>query len=71
MSDAWAYTLIAVIGDFYRFSTYKEFKKYLGVSAENKQSGTSVKGIRQTFSCVRDTRRVMFQMALNLITSSL
>ncbi|CAM5789536.1 IS110 family transposase [Brevibacillus borstelensis] len=67
MSDNWACTLIAVIGDIHRFSTYKEFKKYLGVSAENKQSGTSVKGTRQTFSGVRDTRRVMFQMALILI----
>ncbi|MFI8711412.1 transposase [Brevibacillus brevis] len=67
MSDGWACTLIAVIGDIHRFSTYKEFKKYLGVSAENKQSGTSVKGSRQTFNGVRDTRRVMFQMALILI----
>ncbi|MEJ8548860.1 transposase, partial [Brevibacillus borstelensis] len=67
MSDGWACTLIAVIGDIQRFSTYKEFKKYLGVSAENKQSGTSVKGTRQTFSGVRDTRRILFQMALILI----
>jgi transposase len=67
MSDGWACTLIAVIGDIQRFSTYKEFKKYLGVSAENRQSGTSVKGTRQTFSGVRDSRRIMFQMALILI----
>ncbi|USG68151.1 IS110 family transposase [Brevibacillus ruminantium] len=67
MSDGWACTLIAIIGDIQRFSTYKEFKKYLGVSAENKQSGTSVKGTHQTFSGVRDTRRILFQMALILI----
>ncbi|CCF17015.1 transposase IS116/IS110/IS902 family protein [Brevibacillus laterosporus GI-9] len=67
MSDGWACTFIAVIGDIQRFSTYKEFKKYLGVSAENKQSGTSVKGTRQTFSGVRDTRRILFQMSLVLI----
>nr|WP_312109931.1 IS110 family transposase [Brevibacillus reuszeri] len=67
MSDGWACTLIGVIGDIERFSTFKEFKKYLGVSAENKQSGTSVKGTQQTNSCVRDSRRVLFQMALVLI----
>ncbi|MED4583639.1 IS110 family transposase [Brevibacillus choshinensis] len=67
MSNMWACTLIAVIGDIQRFGTYKEFKKYLGVSAENKQSGTSVKGTRQTFSGVRDTRRILFQMAIILI----
>ncbi|WP_371811724.1 transposase [Brevibacillus sp. HB1.3] len=59
--------MIGVIGDIERFSTYKEFKKYLGVSAENKQSGTSVKGTHQTNSRVRDSRRV-FQMALLLIS---
>lgn len=68
MGDGWACTLIGVIGDIERFSTYKEFKKYLGVSAENKQSGTSVKGTHQTNSGVRDSRRVLFQMALVLIS---
>lgn len=68
MSDGWACTLIGTIGDVNRFNTYKEFKKYLGVSAENKQSGTSVKGTHQTFSGVRDTRRVLFQMSLTLIS---
>ncbi|WP_255256248.1 transposase, partial [Bacillus pseudomycoides] len=67
MSDNWACTLIGAIGDVERFNTYKEFKKYLGVSAENKQSGTSVKGTRMTFSGVRDARRVLFQMAMIII----
>ncbi|TJZ99501.1 IS110 family transposase [Bacillus thuringiensis] len=67
MSDNWACTLIGAIGDIERFNTYKEFKKYLGVSAENKQSGTSVKGTRMTFSGVRDARRVLFQMAMIII----
>ncbi|GAB6254019.1 IS110 family transposase [Bacillus cereus] len=67
MSDNWACTLIGAIGDVERFSTYKEFKKYLGVSAENKQSGTSVKGTRMTFSGVRDARRVLYQMAMVMI----
>lgn len=70
MSNGWACTLIGVIGDIERFSTFKEFKKYLGVSAENKQSGTSVKGTHQTNSGVRDSRRVLFQMALVLITQT-
>lgn len=68
MSNGWACTLIGTIGDAERFSTYKEFKKYLGVSAENKQSGTSVKGTHQTFSGARDTRRILFQMSLTLIS---
>jgi hypothetical protein len=46
-----------------------QVKKYMGVSAENRQSGTSVKGTRQTHSGVRDTRRVLFQMALVVIAN--
>lgn len=69
MSDNWACSLIGAIGDVERFSTYKEFKKYLGVSAENKQSGTSVKGTRMTYSGVRDARRVLFQMALVILAT--
>nr|WP_312115873.1 transposase [Brevibacillus reuszeri] len=68
MGDGWACTLVGVIGDIERFSTYKEFKKYLGVSAENRQSRASVKGTHQTNSGVRDSRRVLFQMALVLIS---
>lgn len=67
MSHNWACTLIGAIGDVERFSTYKEFKKYLDVSAENKQSGTSVKGTRMTFNGVRDARHVLFQMAMIII----
>jgi len=37
-----ACTLIGAIGDVERFSNYLEFKKYLGVAAENKTSGISV-----------------------------
>ncbi|MFP3126634.1 IS110 family transposase [Ectobacillus funiculus] len=59
------------IGDVERFSTYKGFKKYLGVSAENKQSGTSVKGTRMTFSGVRDARRALHQMAMIIIAVNL
>ncbi|MFC8689423.1 transposase [Brevibacillus porteri] len=45
-----------------------EFKKYLGVTAENKTSGTSVAKTRQTYECVRDTRRILFLMILVLIS---
>ncbi|MEK5176761.1 IS110 family transposase [Heyndrickxia sp. FSL W8-0496] len=64
ISENLACTLIGVIGDINRFNTYKEFKKYLGVSAENTQSGTSVNGTKQTNSGVRDARRVLYQLAL-------
>lgn len=69
VSENIACTLIGVIGDIERFNTYKEFKKYLGASAENKQSGTSVSGTRQTFSGVRDARRVLYQIAFIVIAS--
>ncbi|MBT2659325.1 IS110 family transposase [Bacillus sp. ISL-18] len=69
ISENIACTLIGVIGDIERFSTYKEFKKYLGVSAENKQSGTSVTGTRQTYSGVRDARRVLYQIALIVLAN--
>ncbi|MFC3783102.1 transposase [Bacillus chungangensis] len=46
VSENIACTLIGVIGDIDRFNTYKEFKKYLGVSAENSQSGTSVRSAK-------------------------
>jgi len=69
VSENIACTLIGVIGDVERFSTYKEFKKYLGVSAENKQSGTSVTGTRQTYSGVRDARRVLYQIALIILAN--
>ncbi|WMT40477.1 transposase [Paenibacillus sp. D2_2] len=63
-----ACTFIGAIGDVERFSTYLEFKKYLGVAAENKISGTSVFKSRQTYEGVRDTRRVLFLMTLLLIS---
>ncbi|WP_100404290.1 IS110 family transposase [Bacillus solitudinis] len=69
VSENIACTLIGVIGDIERFNTYKEFKKYLGVSAENTQSGTSVSGTRQTNSGVRDARRVLYQIALIILAS--
>lgn len=69
VSENIACTLIGVIGDIERFNTYKEFKKYLGVSAENTQSGTSVSGTRQTNSGVRDARRVLYQIALIILAN--
>lgn len=68
MSNTWACTLIGVIGDIERFDTYKQFKRYLGFSAENSQSGISVHKTRLSFDGVRDTRRVLFQMALVLLS---
>lgn len=69
ISENIACTLIGVIGDIERFNTYKEFKKYLGVSSENKQSGTSVTGTRQTYSGVRDARRVLYQISLIILAN--
>ena len=56
VSENIACTLIGVIGDKDRFNTYKEFKKYLGVSAENSQSGTSVRSAKKTYRGVQDAR---------------
>ncbi|WP_103108501.1 IS110 family transposase [Brevibacillus reuszeri] len=67
MSDVMACTLIGAIGDVERFSTYLEFKKYLGVSAESKTSGTSVSKTRMTYEGIRDTRRILFLMSLLLL----
>ena len=69
VSENIACTLIGVIGDIERFNTYKEFKKYLGVSAENTQSGTSVKGTKQTNGGVRDARRVLYQISLIILAN--
>ncbi|MEE4562582.1 MULTISPECIES: transposase [Paenibacillus] len=71
MSESMACTFIGAIGDIERFSTYLEPKKYLGVAAENKISGTSVFKSRQTYEGVRDTRRVLFLMTLLLISSKI
>lgn len=46
--------LIGAIGEVERLSNYSEFKKHLGVSAENKTSGTSVAKIRKTYEGVRE-----------------
>ncbi|MBK5424589.1 transposase [Bacillus sp. TH30] len=69
VSENIACTLIGVIGDVDRFNTYKEFKKYLGVSAENSQSGTSVRSTKQTYSGVRDARRVLYQMSMMMLAN--
>ncbi len=69
VSENIACTLIGVIGDIDRFNTYKEFKKYLGVSAENSQSGTSVRSAKQTYSGVRDARRVLYQMSMMMLAN--
>lgn len=63
----WACTLIGVIGDINRFPTYKKFKRYLGFTPQNKESGISVKSSHLCFNGVRHTRRVLFQMALSSI----
>lgn len=68
MSDTWACTLIGVIGDVERFGSFRQFKKYLGFSAENAKSGISVDRTRLTYDGVRDTRRVLFQMAMTLLS---
>jgi hypothetical protein len=68
MSDIWALTLIGVIGDVQRFQSCRKLKKFLGFSAEGSQSGTSLDKTRMSYSGVRDSRRVLFQMALVLIS---
>lgn len=69
MGNIWASTLIGVIGDVHRFSNFRQFKKYLGVSAENAKSGISIHKTRMTYEGVRDARRVLFQMSLVHISS--
>jgi transposase len=68
MSSVWAATLIGVIGDIDRFTNYKQFKRYCGFTAENKQSGISVKGSHLSYQGTRQSRRVLFQMVLTLLT---
>ncbi len=69
MGNIWASTLIGVIGDVHRFNNFRQFKKYLGVSAENAKSGISIHKTRMTNEGVRDARRVLFQMSLVHISS--
>lgn len=68
MSDNWAATLIGVIGDVERFPSYREFKCYLGFTPTGKSSGTSVDKKSLSYDGVRDTRRVLFQMTLVLLS---
>jgi transposase len=68
MSYTWACTIIGSIGDVDRFSNYKQFKRYVGFSSENKKSGTSVHSTRLSYSGVRETRRVLFQMVMTMLT---
>jgi transposase len=67
MSYTWACALIGTIGDINRFSTYKQFKKYVGFTAENRESGISVRGTHLSFQGVRDTRRVLFQITFTMM----
>lgn len=67
MSYTWACTLIGSIGDVNRFSNYKQFKKYMGFIAENKNSGISIHSTHLTFQGVRETRRVLFQMCFTMM----
>lgn len=69
MGNIWASTLIGVIGDVHRFSNVRQFKKYMGVSAENVKSGISINKTRMTYEGVRESRRVLFQMSLVHISS--
>lgn len=64
----WACTLIGVIGNVNRFSNYKQFKKYVGFTAEGKTSGVSVRASRMSYHGARPTRRVLFQMTMFLIS---
>lgn len=68
VSNIWACTLIGVIGNIDRFGNEHQFRKYLGFSAQNAQSGTSLHTTRLSYDGVRDSRRVLFQMALVLNT---
>ncbi len=45
---------------------HKEFKKYFGVSAENSQSGTSVRLTKQTYSGIRACQ-VLYQMSMVML----
>ncbi|MBP2639662.1 MAG: transposase family protein [Firmicutes bacterium] len=67
MSYTWACTLIGAIGDINRFTNYKQFKKYMGFVAENRQSGISVQSTHLSFQGVRETRRVLFQMCFTMM----
>lgn len=67
MGYPWACILIGVIGDVTRFPSYKQFKKYMGFTPENKSSGTSLKKTRLSLSGVRPVRRVLFFMSLVLL----
>lgn len=67
VSDIWAATLIGVIGDVDRFENVRQFTKYLGFSPKGEKSGTSVDKRRLDMSGVRDSRRVLFQMALVML----
>ncbi len=64
----WACTLIGVIGNVNRFSNYKQFKKYVGFTAESKTSGISVRATRMSHHGARPARRVLFQMTMFLIS---
>lgn len=67
MGYTWACTLIGVIGDVNRFLTYKKFKRYLGFTPQNRESGISLRSSHLCFNGVRHTRRVLFQMALTMV----
>lgn len=64
----WSCTLIGAIGDINRFSNYKKFKRYLGFTPDNKTSGTSINSSRLSHQGVRPTRRVLFQMAVAILS---
>lgn len=69
-SPIWTATLIGVIGDIQRFSTLESLRAYLGFAPKMQQSGSSVNSSSLSHLGVRDSRRVLFQMMLGLISPS-
>jgi transposase len=67
-SPIWTATLIGVIGDIQRFTTFREFKAYMGWYPQTKSSGTSLDSSHLALKGVRSGRRVFGQMALLLLT---
>jgi hypothetical protein len=70
-SPIWTATLIGVIGDIQRFTTYREFKAYMGWYPQTTSSGTSVDASRLARSGVWSGRRVFGQMAVLLLAPTI
>lgn len=70
-SPIWTATLISMIGNIERFSTYAEFRAYAGWYPKIAQSGTSVHSSSLADDGARSLRNVFGQMAQILITPSI